>query len=152
MQDLLHSSKFTSLLQSFSYNKLFLECFIVGILLVERGSSGVVCSSQSRDPGFESPFATVSNFGHFRSLHWCPSSLSGIDEYLAIDSGGNVSDLLVARNCCLARMLPREAELVSEWTCLLSRWSDWSVKRFEQSNELDTALYKNRPLFTFVVN
>ena len=34
--------------------------------------------------------------------------------YLAIDSGGNVSDLVLARNCCLARMLPGEAELVSE--------------------------------------
>ena len=35
-------------------------------------------------------------------------------EYLAIDGGGNVSDLALARNCCLARMLPGEAELVSE--------------------------------------
>ena len=34
--------------------------------------------------------------------------------YLAIDSGGHVSDLVVARNCCMARMLPGEAELVSE--------------------------------------
>ena len=32
----------------------------------------------------------------------------------AVDSGGNVSDLVLARNCCLARMLPGEAELVSE--------------------------------------
>ena len=30
------------------------------------------------------------------------------------DSGGNVSDLVVARNCCMARMLPGEAELVSD--------------------------------------
>ena len=43
-----------------------------------------------------------------------PCSLSCINEYLAIDSGGNVSDLALARNCCLARMLPGEAELVSE--------------------------------------
>ena len=35
-------------------------------------------------------------------------------EYLAIDSGGNVSGLVVARNCCMARMLPGEAEFVSE--------------------------------------
>ena len=27
-----------------------------------------------------------------------------------MDSGGNVSDLALARNCCLARMLPGEAE------------------------------------------
>ena len=39
---------------------------------------------------------------------------SCINEYLAIDSGGNVSDLVLARNCCLARMLLGEAELVSE--------------------------------------
>ena len=33
---------------------------------------------------------------------------------MSIDSGGRVSDLVVARNCCMARMLPGEAELVSE--------------------------------------
>ena len=65
-------------------------------------------------PGFESPFVTISKIGHFRSLHWRPCSLSCINEYLAIDSGGNVSDLVLARNCCVARMLPGEAELVSE--------------------------------------
>ena len=27
-----------------------------------------------------------------------------------MDSGGNVSDVVLARNCCLARMLPGEAE------------------------------------------
>ncbi len=31
-----------------------------------------------------------------------------------IDSGGNVSDLVVTRNCCMVRVLPGEAELVSE--------------------------------------
>ena len=46
------------------------------------------------------------------------SSLSCINEYLAIDGGGNVSDLVVARNCSVARMLPREVELVAEWTGL----------------------------------
>ena len=69
--------------------------------------------SQSRlDP----PFATVSKFWQFRSLHWHPGWLSCINECLAVDSGGNVSGLVVARNCCMARMLPGEAELVSEWT------------------------------------
>ena len=48
--------------------------------------------SQSSEPGFESPFATVSKNGHFRSRHW----LICINEYLAIDSGGNVSDLMRA--------------------------------------------------------
>ena len=97
--------------------------------------------SQSSEPGFESCFATVSKIGHFRSLHWRPCWLSCINEYLAIDSGGHVSDLVVARNCCMTRMLPGEAELVSEWTGLPGRAK--SVKRFERSNGLDTALYKN---------
>ena len=34
------------------------------------------------------------------------SQLTQLYEYLAIDSGGNVSDLVVARNCCMTRMLP----------------------------------------------
>ncbi len=97
--------------------------------------------SQSSEPGFESPFATVSKIGHVRSLHWRPSWLSCINEYLAIDSGENVSDLVVARNCCIARMLPGKAELVPEWTGLTRRAKN--VKRFELSNGLDTALYKN---------
>ena len=70
--------------------------------------------SQPSEPDFESLLVTVSKTGHFRSLHGRPCSLSCINEYLAIDSGENVSDLALARNCCLARMLPEEAELVSE--------------------------------------
>ena len=97
--------------------------------------------SQSSEPGFEYPFATVSQIGHFQSLHWRPSWLSCINEYLAIDSGGNVSDLVVARNCCMGRMLPGEAELVSEWTGLSGRAK--CVKRFERSDGLDSVLYKN---------
>ena len=60
---------------------------------------------------------------------------------MAIDSSGNVSDLVVARNCCMARMLPGEAELVSEGTGLPGTAK--SVNRFERSNGLDTALYRN---------
>ena len=52
-----------------------------------------------------------------------------------------MSDLVLARNCCLTRMLPGEAELVSEWNGLPGKAK--SVKRFERSNGLDTALYKN---------
>ena len=47
-----------------------------------------------------------------------------------------MSDLVLARNCCLARMLPGEAENGV-------REGQTSVKRFERSNGLDTALYKN---------
>ena len=50
-----------------------------------------------------------------------------------------MSDLAVARKCCMARMLPGEAELVSEG---LSGGAK-SVERFERSDGLDTALYKN---------
>ena len=102
--------------------------------------------TQSSEPGFESLFVTVSKIAHFRSLHWRPCSLSCINEYLAIDSGGNVSDLALARNCCLARMLPGEAELVSEWAGLPGEAK--IVKRFERSNGLDTALYK-KTTFTY---
>ena len=60
--------------------------------------------------GFESPVATISKCGHFRSLY-----NARINEYLGIYSVGNVSDLVLARNyCSMARMLPGEAELVSE--------------------------------------
>ena len=44
----------------------------------------------------------------FTSRHL--SRLSCINEYLAIDSCGNVTDLVLAHNCCMARMLPGEAE------------------------------------------
>ena len=47
-----------------------------------------------------------------------PSSLSCINEYLALDSGGNASDLVFVHNCCVARRFPREVGLVSEWTGL----------------------------------
>ena len=108
----------------------------------ERGSSVVECRTRNQvSPGSNRSLSTVSKIGHFRSRHWRPCSLSCINEYLAIDSGGNVSDLVVAHNCCLARMLPGEAELVSEWTGLPGRAK--SVQRFEWSNGLDTALYKN---------
>ena len=56
--------------------------------------------------------------------------------------------LVVARNCCMARMLPGEVELVSEWTGLPGNAK--SVKRFERSNGLDTALlYIKKNTFTF---
>ena len=78
---------------------------------VERSSSVVECRTRNREsPGSNPPLLPFRRLGIFRSLHWRPCSLSCINEYLAIDSGGNVSDLVLARNCCLARMLPREAE------------------------------------------
>ena len=56
-----------------------------------------------------------------------------------------MSDLALARSCCMARMLPGEAEFLWELTCLPGRAK--SVKRFERSDGLDTALYKNIPFY-----
>ena len=59
-----------------------------------------------------------------------------------------MSDLVLARNCCLARMLPGEAENGVGMNSLSGKAK--SVKRFERSNGLDTALYKNY-LYLFTV-
>ena len=84
------------------------ECLTI---TVERSSSVVECRTRNREsPGSNPPLLPFRRLGIFRSLHRRPCSLSCINEYLAIDSGGNVSDLVLARNCCLARMLPGEAE------------------------------------------
>ena len=64
--------------------------------------------SLSREPGFEEspvriPFATVSKFGHFRSLHDAPvHSAVFINEYLAIDSGGHVIEWSSCSICSMA--------------------------------------------------
>ena len=82
---------------------------------MERGSSVVECRTRNQvSPGSNPYLLPFRKIGHFRSLHCGPGSLSCINEYLAIDSDGHVSDLALTRNCCLARMLPGEAELVSE--------------------------------------
>ena len=40
---------------------------------VKRGSSAVKCRTHNREiPGSNPPFATVSKFGHFRSLNDAP--------------------------------------------------------------------------------
>ena len=64
--------------------------------------SGKMPDLQSRESRFQSPFATVSKSGNFRSL-------SCKNEYMAIGNGGNMSD-----SFCVARMLPREVKLVPE--------------------------------------
>ena len=53
-----------------------------------------------------------------------------------------MSDLVLARNCCLARMLPGEAENGVGMNRSV-REGKKCAKRFELSNGLDTALYKN---------
>ena len=80
---------------------------------MERSSSVVECRTRNREsPGSNPPLLPFRRLGIFRSIHRRPCSLSCINEYLAIDSGGHVSDLVLARNCCLVRMLPGEAENV----------------------------------------
>ena len=61
---------------------------LYSVKCVERGSSvGRMPDSQSREPGFESPLLQFRSFTSRRL-----SRLSCINEYLAIDSGGNVSE------------------------------------------------------------
>ena len=64
-------------------------------------------------PGSNPPLLPFRRLGIFVLSIDAPVD-SAVFEYLAIDSGGNVSDLVLARSCFLARMLPGEAELVSE--------------------------------------
>ena len=79
---------------------------------MERGSSVVECRTCNRvSPGSNPPLLPFRRLGIFVLSIVVPVDSA---EYLAIDSGGNVSDLALARNCCLARMFPGEAELVSE--------------------------------------
>ena len=56
-----------------------------------------------------------------------------------------MSDLVVAHNCCMARMLPGEAENGVGMNRSVREGK--SVKRFERSNGLDTALFKNYLFF-----
>ena len=52
-----------------------------------------------------------------------------------------MSDLVLARNCCMTRMLPGEAENGVGMNRSVREGK--SVMRFERSKGLDTALYKN---------
>ena len=77
---------------------------------LQRGSSVVECPTRNRESPGSNPLCYRFEVWAFSFCSRRLSRLSCINEYLAIDSGGNVSDLVVARNCCMARMLPREAE------------------------------------------
>ena len=108
---------------------------------MERGSSGAECWTRNLvSPGSNPPLLPFRRLGMFVLSIDAPVH-SAVNEYLAIDSGGNVSDLVFARNCCMARMLTGEAKLVSEWTGLPGE--EKSVKRSERSKGPDTALYEN---------
>ena len=59
------------------------------------------------------PFALVSKLHRFCSLHVALVH-SAVFEYLAINSGGNMSERSSRSNCSAARILPSEVELVPE--------------------------------------
>ena len=110
--------------------------------ILTRGSSVVECRTRNLEsPGSNPTLLPFRSLGIF-VLFTTPQST----QLYKWVPGGHVSDLVVARNCCMTRMLPGEAELVSEWTGLSGRAK--SVKHFERSNGLETALYKNIPLHT----
>ena len=53
-----------------------------------------------REPGFESCAAVLKSWACFSTIH-CSSSLSCINEYLAIDSGGYVYEQHLRINCIM---------------------------------------------------
>ena len=80
---------------------------------MERGSSVVECLTRNQvSPSSNPSLLPFRRLGIFVLSIDAP--VHSVNVYLAIDSGGNVSDLALARNCCLARMLLGEGELVSE--------------------------------------
>ena len=82
----------------------------------ERGSSAVECRTRNQvSPCSNHHLLPFRRLGIFVLSIDALVDSTVLKEYLAIDSGGNVSDLVVARNCCIvARMLSGEAELVLE--------------------------------------
>ena len=66
--------------------------------------------SQSREHGFESSLCYRFDVCAFSFSPRRISQLSCVDEYLAIDSGENVSEysIVFARNCCVAKCFPEK--------------------------------------------
>ena len=71
---------------------------------------GGASDSRLQEPKFESCAAKLKPWASFFSLH-CSSSLSCINEYLTMDSGGYLCGALIV---AYGWMLPREAEMVSD--------------------------------------
>ena len=109
---------------------------------VERGSSAVEHRPLNRESLGSNPLSCHIKVWAFVFSPRCPSSLSWLNESLSVDSGGHVGEEPLRSHCSMDWMLPREAELVLEWTCLSGRAT--SVRRFERTNGLDTTLYKNK--------
>ena len=103
---------------------------------VEHGTSVVERRTRNREStGSNPPLLPFRSLGIFVFLHDTPVHwLPGYRRWWKCDR------IVFARKCCMARMLAREVELVSEWTGLPG---EERVNRFERSNGLDSALYKN---------
>ena len=86
------------------------------IVLVERGSSAVECRIRNRESPCSNPLCYRFTTWAFSFSPRHVSSLICINKYLRRwwKSGWIIFTL----NCCVARMLPREVELVPEWTDL----------------------------------
>ena len=110
--------------------------------VVERSCSAVECRTRNQvSPGSNPPLLPFRRLGIFFLSVDAPVHSLPYEWVTVPDTGGHVSGLVSARNCSIAKMLPGEAELVSEWTGLPVNAK--SVKRFERSNGPDIALYKN---------
>ena len=107
---------------------------------------GRASDSRLRKPGFESCAAVLKPWASFFTLH-CSSSLSCINKYLAIDSGGYVYEQLMRIHCSIWL----DASQRSQDGVWVNR-SVRVVKRFERSWGLDTALYKNLPFLKQLIN
>ena len=87
---------------------------------MELGISAVECRTRNQvSPGSKPPLLPFRRVGIFVVSIDAPVD-TAVFEYLAIDSGENGIQIqdshanVVAHTCCMTRMLPREAELVSE--------------------------------------
>ena len=111
---------------------------------VEHNGSGA-SDSRLREPGFESCAVVLKPWASFFTLH-CSSSLSCINEYLAVDSGGHVYEQPARINGSIwldASQRSRDGVWVNRSV------RELSVKRFERSWGLDSALYKKLPFYLF---
>ena len=84
-----------------------------------RELSGRTPDSQSREPVFQSPLLLFQSLGIFVLTPW--PQLTQLCKWVPGYRLWKCKWLVVARNFCMARILPGEAELVSEWTGLSER-------------------------------
>ena len=100
--------------------------------LVEHGSLAVERRTLNRESPVLSTRCCCFEVWAFSFFPRCPSPLSSINEYLAIDSGGNASKKSSCSNCSFRR---------SQVGFRMSRSArGCRVKRFELSDGLDTTL------------